>query len=106
MDAIQEVLWPSQFRKTKDPKLYRLLENVTSVASLSLAGTASTGAHGNGLHNGNVADSVVSFQMFTIDSEWRIKRYQIEPSNGITDMKEFKAKHQHDADNFQLIQND
>jgi hypothetical protein len=45
----------------------------------------STGAHGNGLSNGIMADSVASFQLLTIDKYWGVKCYQIEPTNGITD---------------------
>lgn len=109
MNEIQLQLWPLRDRATQNPEKYRVLENVTSGAGLSLAGTVTTGAHGNGLNLGNVADAVVSFQMFTIDSEWKVKRYQIEKqSDPITDPRAFNMKYRPNEDNdfFELIQDD
>lgn len=109
MSEIQNILWPLEDRLTNTPWKYRVLENVTSGSGLSLAGTVSTGAHGNGLNLGNVASAVVSFQMFTIDSQWGVKMYQIEKeSEAITDPIQFRQDYPGTEHNFpvELIQND
>ena len=106
INEIQEYLWPSEHRTTKHPEKYRVLENVTSGPGLSLAGTVSTGAHGNGLYNGIMADSVASFQLLTIDKYWGVKCYQIEPTNGITDPFKFTEKYKDYKYSHELIQDD
>jgi hypothetical protein len=106
INEIQEYLWPSEHRTTKHPEKYRVLENVTSGPGLSLAGTVSTGAHGNGLNNGIMADSVASFQLLTIDKYWGVKCYQMEPTNGITDPFKFTEKYKDYKYSHELIQDD
>ena len=106
INEIQEYLWPSEHRTTKHPEKYRVLENVTSGPGLSLAATVSTGAHGNGLNNEIMADSVASFQLLTIDKYWGVKCYQIEPINGITDPFKFTEKHNDYKYSHELIQDD
>lgn len=109
MTTIQEKLWPNRDRRTCYPGDKQFLQNVTNGAALSLAGTVSTGAHGNGLKTGIVADAVVSFVMFTINRDWKVKRYRIERSIGFTNKAEFEKRYPpagNEDDDFELIQDD
>jgi hypothetical protein len=94
IEAVQEFLWPTKYRETDTPTDYRYLPNVTSGVGLSLAGTIGTGAHGNGIGVGIMADAVLSFRLITIDDKWTVKQYQMEPTEGITDRAQFNDKHQ------------
>lgn len=94
IEEVQDFLWPIKERETDTPENYRYLPNVTSGVGLSLAGTIGTGAHGNGIRVGIMADAVLSFRLITIDKNWEVKQYQMEPTNGITDAVKFAEKNQ------------
>jgi hypothetical protein len=87
-------LEPTKDRETDSPEKYRYLPNVTSGVGLSLAGTIGTGAHGSGIRVGIMADAVLSFRLITIDKNWKVKQYQMEPTKGITDPVKFAGKNQ------------
>jgi hypothetical protein len=92
IEEVQEFLWPTKDRETDTPEKHRYLPNVTSGVGLSLAGTIGTGAHGNGIRVGIMADAVLSFRLITIDEKWKVKQYQMEPTKGITDPVKFADK--------------
>lgn len=102
IEKVQEFLWPLNERKTDNPEQFRYLSNATSGVGLSLAGTIGTGAHGNGIRVGIMADAVLSFRLITIDENRHVKQYQMEPTIGITDPVKFAEQNQ----NVELKQDD
>jgi hypothetical protein len=41
-----------------------------------------------------MAHAVLSFRLITIDKNWKVKQYQMEPTKGITDPVKFAGKNQ------------
>jgi len=73
------------------------LLNMGSYDAQTLAGAVNTSTHGTGHELGTIADSVLSVEMLTVmespavDDTPVVRKFRIEPTNGITDRKAFEA---------------
>ncbi|XP_066920558.1 L-gulono-1,4-lactone dehydrogenase-like [Clytia hemisphaerica] len=100
IESILEHLWPEKERDKVQG--YRTMMNQTGYNGLSIAGTTGTGAHGSGIDKPPIPDCIESMHLITLDENFKVKQYRIEPSNGITSPKKFKAKYP----DVKLIQDD
>ena len=100
IESILEELWPTTCRDTTEG--YRTMMNQTGYNGLSIAGTTGTGAHGSGIDKPPMPDCIESIHLITVDKNLQVVQFRIEPKNGITNAKKFKAKHK----DITLIQDD
>lgn len=102
IESILEELWPLDCRDKTEG--YRTMLNQTGYSGLSIAGTTGTSAHGSGIDKPPMPDCIESIHLVTVDKSYKVVQFRIEPTNGITNAKKFKAKHKNDG--ITLIQND
>ena len=100
IESILEHLLPEKERDKVEG--YRTMLNQTGYNGLSIAGTTGTGAHESGIDKPPMPDCIESIHLITLDDNFKVIQYRIEPSKGITDPKKFVSKYP----DIKLIQDD
>ena len=100
IESILEHLWPKDCRDKTEG--YRTMMNQTGYSGLSIAGTTGTAAHGSGIDKPPLPDCIKSIHLITLDKDFKVKEFRIEPTDGITDTESFKAANK----DITLIQDD
>ena len=100
IESILEYLWPKEHRDETEG--HRTMMNQTGYNGLSIAGTTGTAAHGSGIDKPPMPDCIKSIHLITVDKNFKVKEFRVEPTNGITHAKKFKAANK----DITLIQDD
>ncbi|HET7543732.1 MAG TPA: D-arabinono-1,4-lactone oxidase [Polyangiaceae bacterium] len=82
IQTINDYLWPRG----------KALLNQPGYERLTYVGTMSSGGHGSGAWCGPLSEHVRALHIVTVDANRRALQFQIEPSDGISDPGQFKAK--------------
>jgi membrane protease YdiL (CAAX protease family) len=91
VDQVNARLWADGFA----------LYNQPGYGGLSLVGVASVGGHGSGQKLRGIAEYIRSIRVLGFDPDGKVKRWQVEPTSGITDPGKYTQ-----PEGFELLQDD
>jgi L-gulono-1,4-lactone dehydrogenase len=90
IDQVNRALWSNG----------HALHNQPGYEGLTLVGVASVGGHGSGQQLVGIAESLRAIRLLGFDDQGRVRRWQVEPTDGITDPRAYSGA------NGELLQDD